>query len=97
MKLDTFVVCVASIAVILIGTGTVMQARKDSQTPVAEKEQIQKPELKPEVVKTQIDANIYRIVDYEAWVVCWVYENMNTGGISCLPISETNYRNKKIE
>jgi hypothetical protein len=32
---------------------------------------------------------ISRFVDDEAGVVCWVYLELNAGGISCLPISDT--------
>jgi len=34
--------------------------------------------------------DISHYLDYEASVVCWVYRHYHAGGISCLPLSETN-------
>lgn len=39
--------------------------------------------------KLPYDVDIYRYVDGEAGVVCWVFFGIYKGGISCLPISET--------
>ena len=36
----------------------------------------------------RIDRIVYRYIDREAGVVCWIYENRG-GGIDCMPISET--------
>jgi hypothetical protein len=32
---------------------------------------------------------VYRIVDEEAGVACWVFVGYHKGGISCLPLNET--------
>ena len=32
---------------------------------------------------------VYRVVDAEAQVACWVYSGIDKGGIDCLPLSET--------
>lgn len=36
-----------------------------------------------------ISDRVGRVVDTEAGVVCYIYEYYDTGGISCLPLSET--------
>lgn len=41
------------------------------------------------VTQAQGLAFVYRIVDEEAGVVCWVFTGPNKGGISCLPLGET--------
>lgn len=40
----------------------------------------------------ELASGITRLVDPEAGVVCWVYSGYNVGGISCLPLSETNLK-----
>ena len=39
-----------------------------------------------------IGNNIYRYVDTEARVVCWVFSSVEKGGIFCMPIGETSLR-----
>ena len=41
---------------------------------------------------TIVNNNIVRIIDEEAGVVCWIYSHskLREGGISCLPLDETN-------
>jgi len=34
--------------------------------------------------------NVFRYIDEEAGVVCWIYSDGYRGGISCLPLVETN-------
>ncbi len=34
-------------------------------------------------------SGVYRTLDEEAGVVCWVYSSIDKGGIDCMPISET--------
>lgn len=52
----------------------------------------------PNIVKTTsgesgreyIGSSVYRLVDTEARVVCWVYDPPSYGGgISCLPLADT--------
>lgn len=33
--------------------------------------------------------NLYREIDEDAGVVCWIYSGYQSGGIDCMPISET--------
>ncbi len=33
---------------------------------------------------------LHRIIDEDAGVVCWVAAHYRSGGISCLPLSDTN-------
>jgi len=40
-----------------------------------------------------VNSHIARHIDSEAGVVCWVY--LATGGVSCLPISQTKLGEKK--
>jgi len=42
-----------------------------------------------QVTGGNIGNNIYRYVDNEAGVVCWIWNGYEKGGIHCLPISET--------
>jgi len=44
----------------------------------------------PVVVDQWVAVNVKRFIDKEAGAVCWVW--YKTGGISCLPISETKLR-----
>lgn len=39
-----------------------------------------------------IGHNVYRFIDYDTGVMCYVYENSlaKAGGISCLPLSAVN-------
>ena len=32
---------------------------------------------------------VYRVIDTEAQVACWVYSGIDKGGIDCLPLSDT--------
>ena len=34
--------------------------------------------------------SVERFIDTEAMVVCWTFDTYNGGGISCLPLSDTN-------
>ena len=36
-----------------------------------------------------LGTNVFRIVDTDAGVVCWVVSAYNRSGISCLPLEET--------
>lgn len=40
-------------------------------------------------VSTGIDQVVFRVVDDDAGVVCWLYSGISKGGISCLPKSST--------
>ena len=35
---------------------------------------------------------VFKVVDDEAGVVCWVYDGIKQGGIDCMPLSETELR-----
>jgi hypothetical protein len=51
------------------------------------------PEYQQNISKqTNLQDSVYRFVDNEANVVCWVYHYGYKGGISCLPISETSLK-----
>lgn len=41
---------------------------------------------------TEVTRNIFRYVDDEAGVVCWIYGGYQKGGIDCMPIGETALR-----
>lgn len=45
--------------------------------------------LPDEGKKTLDNSAVTRFTDDEAGVVCWVYQDFNRGGISCLPINDT--------
>lgn len=34
-------------------------------------------------------SGVYRTVDEQAGVACWVFSSVEKGGIACMPISET--------
>ena len=38
---------------------------------------------------SSIGYGVFRFIDHEAGVVCWVYKGSEKGGISCLPLGET--------
>jgi len=38
---------------------------------------------------TFYEERVHRVVDEEAGVACWLYNNTYNGGIDCLPIGET--------
>lgn len=41
------------------------------------------------IVSTTAFGGVFRIVDDDAGVVCWIYLGGDPGGISCLPIEQT--------
>lgn len=51
---------------------------------------VETSEVTPHNPTILIQDNVYRFIDKEADVVCWVYAQGYKGGISCLPLSETN-------
>lgn len=46
---------------------------------------------RPPATAGELDKRVGRHVDSEAGIVCWVYVGVNSGGIDCLPISETSW------
>ena len=42
--------------------------------------------------ETQLTATVYRIHDIEAQVTCWIIDNVNGRGISCIP--DDDFRGK---
>ena len=46
----------------------------------------------PRGIQMTTRPNVYRVVDEEAGVVCWVYSHrrVSEGGIWCLPLSATD-------
>jgi hypothetical protein len=45
----------------------------------------------PRGIQISANPNVYRMVDEEAGIACWVYSHrrVSEAGISCLPLSET--------
>lgn len=58
-------------------------------TPAAQATDLEKENLKL-IVDGGLGRGTYRLTDEEAGVVCYVFMGYQRGGISCLPISETN-------
>lgn len=45
-----------------------------------------------EDARPELPSTVTRFVDEEAGVVCWMQTRVYSGGIGCLPLSETNLR-----
>jgi hypothetical protein len=45
------------------------------------------PEEKTGTIHSESSEEVYRVIDDEAGVVCWVFDG-SSGGISCLPLDQ---------
>lgn len=55
---------------------------------VAEAAEAPAPTAVPQAKVADLGYNVYRMIDKEAGVACWVWNNYHGGGISCISFEE---------
>lgn len=77
------VIMLLLIALLLVAcTGNNNVETKVVETPTSTR-------LRIEDIATEVAPDVYRFIDEEAGVVCYVYEFVKRGGISCLSVEQT--------